>query len=733
MGEVIPIQVQYGHGLHLPELDLWLDPHGKRKVAFVSHAHADHFAKHGTIICSERTHALIQARYGTKNVHVIPLAYGERYDFNLDYHLHLLPAGHIFGSSQIHLTRKSDGATLLYTGDFKLRESCSAETIKAEHADTLIMETTFGLPEYRFPPTSDVMASVVKFCRETLEEHSIPVLLAYSLGKAQEILAGLSGAELPIMVHKTVHDMSKVYAHFQPALFPSYKMLDVGSATGHVLIIPPTVARSGAMQTLGSRRMAMLSGWAQQSGAVYRYRADAIFPLSDHADYPDLMRYVELVKPSLVYTLHGYAAEFARDLREKGTEAWSIISENQLDLTFSLERDVGSVDERDSIKRVPCELADLKDVCQQVAEATGKQQQVALLGTYLRSLSASDLRRVAEFLNGMHLDVQVVRGALLKVSGVTLARYRNILKAQNDVGCTAYLVLNGSTTPGPHSLEETETCLRALMAAPGSLTKVNMLSDLLAQLHPSEGQFVVQLLTQDPRVRIQESLLEEALAKDQSDASVRKAHLNSLGAQPFTPVKCMRASPARNAKVLGDLLGSVWVEDKLHGIRAQLHRVKNRTALFSQALQSLDSEFAEVCQIAARDFEDDVILDGVFVAVAEGKVLSEADLKKGLGRKRLEGDLFLGEPIPVRMIVFDLLWHQGRSLVREPLLARRALLETIKLPKNFACSTVVQLNPTDALIEAQRRGSEGLIVKDPESTYNVGSRDGAWSHHQWDS
>ena len=94
---------------------------------------------------------------------------------------------------------------------------------------------------------------------------------------------------------------------------------------------------------------------------------------------------------------------------------------------------------------------------------------------------------------------------------MTLARCRNILKAQNDVGCTAYLVLNGSTTPGPHSLEETETCLRALMAAPGSLTKVNMLSDLLAQLHPSEGQFVVQLLTQDPRVRIQESLLEEAL------------------------------------------------------------------------------------------------------------------------------------------------------------------------------------------------------------------------------
>ena len=78
----------------------------------------------------------------------------------------------------------------------------------------------------------------------------------------------------------------------------------------------------------------MISGWAVDPGAIYRYQVDAAFPLSDHADYPDLLRYVELVQPKRVLTLHGFAAEFARDLRERGIEAWALSEENQLELTL---------------------------------------------------------------------------------------------------------------------------------------------------------------------------------------------------------------------------------------------------------------------------------------------------------------------------------------------------------------------------------------------------------------
>jgi Cft2 family RNA processing exonuclease len=72
------------------------------------------------------------------------------------------------------------------------------------------------------------------------------------------------------------------------------------------------------------------------SSARFRYGTDAAFALSDHADYPDLIRYVELVRPQRVLTLHGYAAAFAADLRARGIEAWALNEENQLELPLRI-------------------------------------------------------------------------------------------------------------------------------------------------------------------------------------------------------------------------------------------------------------------------------------------------------------------------------------------------------------------------------------------------------------
>ncbi|NCF87173.1 MAG: ATP-dependent DNA ligase [Verrucomicrobiaceae bacterium] len=757
-----PIQVRYAGGIHLPGMDLWLDPHRAKSTAFVSHAHADHFAKHETIICSERTHALIRKRYGAPKSKVIPLAYGERYGFNEDYHLYLLPAGHIFGSAQIYLTRISDGATLLYTGDFKVRQSYSAELIEAEKADTLIMETTFGLPHFRFPPTEEIVASIVKFCRETLEENEIPILFGYSLGKAQEILAALTDARLPVMLHKTVYDMTTVYEQFQETL-PEYTKLDFKAPGGHVLIMPPSVGRSQAVRRLRNTRTAMLSGWALQSSAIYRYQVDAVFPLSDHADYPGLMEYVARVQPKLVYTLHGYAAEFARDLREQGTEAWSILTDNQLDLDLAVDREIGEIRRDSQESRVDCEVAVLSDVSQAVAETTGKRKKTELLANYFRTLSPANLQRATLFLSGkifieptqrraLGTGWAVVRKALLKVSGMNLARYRDISQAQSDAGRTTFLVLNGVTRPTAVSLTELEDVFVSLANAQGPVAKNEIICDVLGRLHPSEGRLVVQILTNDLRIGLKEGLLEEAIAQafEQPVATVREAHmllgnlgqtaaaahaktLNTLSLQPFTPVKCMLASPEPTAVAIWDRLGcesnEVWLEDKLDGIRAQFHCVDGRTELFSRDLRSLEGEFPEVIQ-AGQAFQDNMVLDGELIAYAEGKKLSFFDLQKRLGRKRLNGDLFFGEAIPVRFVAFDLLWCNGHSLLKEPLVERRRLLDELDLPEHFAIVPVEKAANADAIEDAFKqarlRDNEGLIAKDPQSPYALGRRGKSW-------
>ncbi len=97
----------------------------------------------------------------------------------------------------------------------------SAESIEWLHADTLIMETTYGLPKYIFPPVEQVIAELTKFCLETLEENLVPILFGYSLGKAQEILAALNGSGLRILLHPSVYKMTKLYEELHQPL-PEY-------------------------------------------------------------------------------------------------------------------------------------------------------------------------------------------------------------------------------------------------------------------------------------------------------------------------------------------------------------------------------------------------------------------------------------------------------------------------------------------------------------------------------
>jgi len=327
------IEVVNRGGLYLPEADLWLDPHRVHDFGFVSHAHADHYANHRQILCSEPTARLIEARFRPRGK-IRALAWDQAADVG-PFSARVLPAGHIAGSAQLHLTRRSDGASLLYSGDFKMRPGLASEAIQSRKADTLIMETTFGLPRYELPATDTVIADMVTFVRTSLNAGEVPLLLAYSLGKAQEIHLALARAapELKFMLYKTVAEMSAVCAELGFGQ-PEYAKFDPAKAAGHVVILPPNVLRNAPAQSIEKKRSAMISGWGADPSAKYRYRADAIFPLSDHADYPDLIRYVEEVQPERVLTLHGYDREFAADLRQRGWDAWALRGGDQLELSI---------------------------------------------------------------------------------------------------------------------------------------------------------------------------------------------------------------------------------------------------------------------------------------------------------------------------------------------------------------------------------------------------------------
>lgn len=322
------MEVRRGNGIHLPECGVWMDSRKSRALGVVTHAHSDHAAWHDTTVLTPATAALMRVRRGSRNkaIHETPF----HTPFNTpSSRITLLPAGHVLGSSQVLI--ETDRGSLLYTGDFKLRKSLTSEQAVAAKADTLVMECTFGLPRYRFPAAEKVQADIIQFCTTAIGEGHVPVLLAYSIGKAQELLAMLKIAGIVVTLHPAVFKMAKIYEAFGIS-FPAHEEWDGTNYQGRVLIYPPHVRDQ--LAHIEKARFAIVSGWAMDRGAIYRYRCAAAFPLSDHAGYEELLEHVRNVAPKRVLTVHGFVEEFARDLRAMGIEALALGGKNQLEFNY---------------------------------------------------------------------------------------------------------------------------------------------------------------------------------------------------------------------------------------------------------------------------------------------------------------------------------------------------------------------------------------------------------------
>jgi Cft2 family RNA processing exonuclease len=306
-------------GIYLPNCGLWMDARRAKPFAVVSHAHGDHTARHQTYLATAPTIDCMRVRMGDAVAHRgVALAYGEVYQHGA-VRIQLFPAGHVLGSAMVRVEAPS-GESLLYTGDFKMRAGLAAEPIEIPQADTLIMESTFGRPEFVFPPTEAVQQQIRSFCVDALAAGEVPVLLAYSLGKAQEVLKVLEPCGFSLMAHQTIRALNPVYAKYGFSM-PETRPLDFRNLEGSVVVMPPTARKQ---LPKGRHRLAMISGWGQQGSSKHRYGTDTVLPLSDHADYRELLELVDAVAPKKVHTVHGSTGELAADLRRRGVDAWSL-------------------------------------------------------------------------------------------------------------------------------------------------------------------------------------------------------------------------------------------------------------------------------------------------------------------------------------------------------------------------------------------------------------------------
>jgi Cft2 family RNA processing exonuclease len=264
---------------------------------------------------------------------------GDEQPFALDprTELSLYPAGHVLGSSMLHVRRADQ--TFLYTGDFKLRESATTPVARPQPSDVLVMESTYGLPYFRFPPRAVVVEELLERVEAAFREGRQPIVMGYSLGKGQEIVRALTDGGHNVTVHGAIYHLNKIYEELGVPLgsYRRYAFEDFHGPAAldlrerGVLVAPPRVARTAFVTRFPNPFRVTMTGWALQKNAIYRYGVDCALPFSDHADFDELLELIERVRPKKIYTHHGYR-EFADTLRRMGLDATCAKKEAQMTL-----------------------------------------------------------------------------------------------------------------------------------------------------------------------------------------------------------------------------------------------------------------------------------------------------------------------------------------------------------------------------------------------------------------
>ena len=392
-----------------------------------------------------------------------------------------------------------------------------------------------------------------------------------------------------------------------------------------------------------------------------------------------------------------------------------------------------------------------------VGATSATLEKTRILGAYFRTLEEDDLRRAAVYMSGRAFPPSSRRtlglgwSTLSKVVSSVSRRGEDelgaIFRKHSDLGDWAGEALDGSTQPQAVTLADVEAALEAIRAARGN-AKAAPLEAMVRRMDAESARFFIKIISGEMRIGLSEGLVEAAIAEafDVPITQVKRVHLvtGDIGETAvrcrrgefeassitlFQPVRFMLASPVETPGEAFTRMGAgaVWTEEKYDGVRCQLHRQASRVELFSRDLKETTGAFPELVE-GASTIGHDVLFDGEVLAHRDGRVLRFFELQRRLGRKKV--DEALRREVPVVLVVFDLLWLDGRTLLDEPLTTRRKLLEGLGLEHPYLLARLEEATDPEHLDrifkETRERGNEGLMVKDPLSPYTPGRRGLAW-------
>jgi putative mRNA 3-end processing factor len=314
-------------GLYCRAGDFYIDPWQPVSHAVITHAHGDHLRGGSTrYYCSQAGEGVTRLRL-TPDAEVLPQPYGHSFMLG-DAKISLHPAGHILGSSQVRV--EHGGQVWVVSGDYKRDPDPTCASFEVVECDVFISEATFALPAYRWPDTHLVAREIFNWWQGNKRAGIASVLFAYALGKAQRVLAELTRlTDEPVYVHGAVATLVDAYAAAGVTMLPTRPATVAAKADyrGALVLAPPGAAGSTWLRRFGESSTGFCSGWMRVRGDRRRRGYDRGFVLSDHADWPGLLRTIRDTRASRVLLTHGHTDTLRRYLQEQQVAAAALKTE----------------------------------------------------------------------------------------------------------------------------------------------------------------------------------------------------------------------------------------------------------------------------------------------------------------------------------------------------------------------------------------------------------------------
>ena len=305
-------------GLYCAAGDFYIDPWRPVARAVITHGHGDHARSGmGEYHTTDAGLPILQWRLGEQTYHAH--AYGESFQLG-DARVSFHSAGHVLGSAQIRI--EVSGEVWVVSGDYKRQADPTCAPFDVVRCDTFITEATFGLPVYRWPDTADIAREILSWREACAEKNEAAILYCYALGKAQRVLGELAKlTDRPVFAHGAVESGVQVYRNAGISLLET---IPVGEQprgkdfAGELVIAPPSAAGSAWLRRFRNAQQGFASGWMRIRGNRRRRNVDRGFVLSDHADWPDLLRTIRETGASRVIATHGNTDALVRVLNDEG-------------------------------------------------------------------------------------------------------------------------------------------------------------------------------------------------------------------------------------------------------------------------------------------------------------------------------------------------------------------------------------------------------------------------------